>query len=139
MDGLRMRMVAALAPWVIGALVLASALPAGAQPAQRDQVAALNIRAMNEYGNFEFDRAQELLEEALALCQRHRITDTPLARTYMNLAIVAIGARQDTGAGLDLFVQALNADGKDAASWAGLARALLAIVPAREKDKKDKS
>ncbi|MBK8589348.1 MAG: hypothetical protein IPN77_09465 [Sandaracinaceae bacterium] len=86
------------------------ALPAGAQPAQRDQVAALNIRAMNEYGNFEFDRAQELLEEALALCQRHRITDTPLARTYMNLAIVAIGARQDTGAGLDLFVQALNAD-----------------------------
>ena len=110
MDGLRMRMVAALAPWVIGALVLASALPAGAQPAQRDQVAALNIRAMNEYGNFEFDRAQELLEEALALCQRHRITDTPLARTYMNLAIVAIGARQDTGAGLDLFVQALNAD-----------------------------
>jgi hypothetical protein len=103
-------MMAALAPWVFAALLLASAQPVGAQARERDEVSALNIRAMNEYSSFEFDRAQELLEEALALCQRHSITDTPLARTYMNLAIIAIGARQDTGAGLDLFVQALNAD-----------------------------
>jgi hypothetical protein len=110
MDGIRMRMVVALAPWVMGVLVLTSAFSVGAQSAERDQVALLNIRAMNEYGNFEFNNAQALLEDALALCQRHRITDTPLARTYMNLAVVAIGARQNTGEGVDLFVQALNAD-----------------------------
>ncbi|MCA9579532.1 MAG: hypothetical protein KC668_29085, partial [Myxococcales bacterium] len=110
MEGLRTRMFAALTPWVLAAVVLCVAQPVGAQAREREAVSALNIQAMNEYSSFEFDRAQELLEQALALCRQHNITDTPLARTYMNLAIVAIGARQDTGAGLDLFVQALNAD-----------------------------
>ena len=83
---------------------------ASAQARERENVSRLNLRAMDQYANLEIDRAEEMLQEALAYCREHNITDTPLARTLINLGVIAIGGRGDNAAGLDYFVQALNAD-----------------------------
>lgn len=104
-------------PTVAGAalllsLVLASLAPSAAS-AQRplQQVLDLNRQAMEAYNNLEIEQAQTLLQQALDTATRGHVTGSPLARTYVNLGIVAIAGLGDNGAGLNYFVQALQADG----------------------------
>lgn len=88
-------------------LVLAS--PAKAQRAVQ-QVLDLNRQAMEAYNNLEIDQAQRLLEQALQVAQRGRVSGAPLARTHLNLGVVVIGGTGDNGAGLRHFTEALEAD-----------------------------
>lgn len=92
-----------------GVAALAFPAPAHAQRALQ-QVLDLNRQAMEAYNNLEIEQAQTLLEQALQAAQRGRVTGAPLARTYMNLGVVAIGGMGDNGAGLNYFTQALQAD-----------------------------
>ncbi|MDQ3033779.1 MAG: hypothetical protein M3Y87_15290 [Myxococcota bacterium] len=103
----RAHFVSALAISLAVAATFAS--PAHAQRAMQ-QVLDLNRQAMDAYNNLEIEQAQSLLEQALQAAQRGRVTGAPLARTYMNLGVVAIGGLGDNGAGLNYFVQALEAD-----------------------------
>lgn len=77
-------------------------------PAQR--VLELNRQAMEDYTNLEIERAQKKLNEALAFAQAQRVAGPALARTQLNLGVVAIGGLGDNGAGLEHFVRALQAD-----------------------------
>ena len=94
-------------------LALAALLPAtaSAQPRPLQQVLDLNRQAMDAYNNLEIDQAQSLLQQALDAATRGHVTGSPLARTYVNLGIVAIAGTGDNGSGLNYFVQALQADG----------------------------
>ena len=100
-----------LASAVVVALALTFGItaPAHAQRALQ-QVLDLNRQAMEAYNNLEIEQAQSLLEQALQAAQRGRVTGAPLARTYMNLGVVAIGGLGDNGSGLNYFVQALQTD-----------------------------
>ncbi|AKF05290.1 hypothetical protein DB32_002439 [Sandaracinus amylolyticus] len=91
------------------ASVFAISAPAHAQRALQ-QVLDLNRQAMEAYNNLEIEQANTLLNQALQAAQRGRVTGAPLARTYMNLGVVAIGGLGDNGAGLNYFTQALQAD-----------------------------
>ena len=91
-------------------IVMASANGASAQGAMQ-QVLDLNRQAMDQYMNLELEQAQSLLERALSVAQRGNVSGAPLARTYLNLGVVAIGGFADNGRGLNYFVQALEADG----------------------------
>jgi hypothetical protein len=95
------------------ALVLAALVPAeaSAQPRPLQQVLDLNRQAMDAYNNLEIEQAQSLLQQALDAATRGHVTGSPLARTYVNLGIVAIAGTGDNGAGLNYFIQALQADG----------------------------
>ncbi len=95
---------ALLAACVVGAAAHASAQSPTAQ------VVDLNRQAMNAYQNLEVEQAQELLERALQTAQRGRVQGAPLARTYLNLGVLAVGGLGDNGRGLQYFVQALRAD-----------------------------
>ena len=75
------------------------------------QVLDLNRQAMDAYQNLDVDQAKQLLDQALQTAQAQHVTGAALARTYMNLAVVAIGGFQDNGKGLDYFTHALEADG----------------------------
>jgi hypothetical protein len=74
------------------------------------QVLDLNRQGMEAYNNLEIEQSQGLLNQALEAAQRGPVTGSPLARTYMNLGIVAIGGLGDNGAGLQYFTQAIQAD-----------------------------
>ena len=87
---------------------MASAWPASAQrPLQ--EVLDLNREAMEHFTNLEIIEAEEKLQRAIQIATRGRITGAPLARTYMNLAVVHVGG-SDNARGLDAFVRALEAD-----------------------------
>lgn len=83
--------------------------PAHAQRALQ-QVLDLNRQGMEAYNNLEIEQAQNLLNQALQAAQRGGVTGSPLARTYLNLGVIAIGGLGDNGTGLDLFTRALQAD-----------------------------
>jgi hypothetical protein len=74
------------------------------------QVLDLNRQAMTAYQSLEIEQAQELLDRALQLAQRRNVTGAPLARTYLNMGIVAVGGLGDNGRGMQMFRQALQAD-----------------------------
>ncbi len=95
------------------ALVFAALVPAAPASAQRalQQVLDLNRQAMDAYNNLEIEQAQSLLQQALDAATRGRVTGSPLARTYVNLGIVAIAGMGDNGTGLNYFVQGIQADG----------------------------
>jgi hypothetical protein len=88
---------------------LAPAVPASAQRALQ-QVLDLNRQAMDAYNNLEIEQASSLLQQALEAATRGHVTGSPLARTYVNLGIVAIAGLGDNGGGLNYFVQAIQAD-----------------------------
>ncbi len=95
------------------ALAAASVLGSGSVAfAQRplQQVLDLNRQAMEAYNNLEIEQAQQLLQQALQAAQRGRVTGAPLARTLMNLGVVAVAGMGDNGGGLNFFIQALQAD-----------------------------
>lgn len=97
---------------VLAASIFFAALMPAAALAQRplQQVLDLNRQAMDAYNNLEIEQAQTLLQQALDAATRGRVTGSPLARTYVNLGIVAIAGMGDNGAGLSSFVSALQAD-----------------------------
>jgi hypothetical protein len=98
---------------LVAFVVVLAALPAGAfaQARPLQQVLDLNRQAMDAYNNLEIEQAQSLLQQALDAATRGHVTGSPLARTYVNLGIVAIAGTGDNGAGLNYFIQALQADG----------------------------
>jgi hypothetical protein len=97
---------------VLGAAVLVLLSVPSSVHAQRatQQVLDLNRQAMEAYANLEIDQATSLLDQALQVAQRGRVTGAALARTYVNRGVVAIGGMADNAAGLASFVQALEAD-----------------------------
>jgi hypothetical protein len=103
------RILSGLAAIALAASVAASAAPAAAQsPLQR--VLDLNRQGMDAYMNLELEQAQSLLQQALQTAQSGGVTGAPLARTYLNLGVVAVGGFGDNGRGMNFFVQALQAD-----------------------------
>jgi hypothetical protein len=101
---------AALAAFLLGIAALVPAA-ATAQGRPLQQVLDLNRQAMEAYNNLEIEQAQQLLQQALDAATRGHVTGAPLARTYVNLGIVAIAGLGDNGAGLNYFVSGLQADG----------------------------
>ncbi|MDW8245422.1 MAG: hypothetical protein RMJ84_02485 [Sandaracinaceae bacterium] len=93
-----------------GHLLLTQFSVASAQQRPLTQVLELNRRAMEAYTNLEIDQANSLLQQALQIAQRNGITGSPLARTYLNLAVVAISGMGDNATGLNYMVEAIQAD-----------------------------
>ncbi len=83
----------------------------GTAEAQLRRVLDLNRQAMEAYNNLEIEQAMQSLQEALQTARRSNVTGSALARTYLNLGVVAIGGFGDNGQGLQYFVEALRADG----------------------------
>ncbi len=99
-----------LSAWLLSfVLAFALASPAEAQRAAQ-QVLELNRQAMEAYTNLEIDQAERLLGQALQVAQRGQVRGAPLARTHINLGVVAIGGTGDNAAGLRHFIEALAAD-----------------------------
>lgn len=94
---------------VAATAALLAAAPLSAQ-SPLSQVLDLNRQAMTAYQNLELEQAMSLLEQAVQVAQRNRVTGAPLARTYLNMGVVAVGGFGDNGRGLQYFVQALRAD-----------------------------
>jgi hypothetical protein len=95
------------------ALLLATSLAwTNDATAQRphSQVTQLNRQAMDKYTNLELDEARRILERALRIARRSGVNGTPLARTYLNLAVVSIGGFQENAEALEYFVSALEED-----------------------------
>lgn len=93
------------------ALVLMIGLASGAAAqSPLSQVLDLNRQAMEAYQMLELEQAQQQLERALQLAQQRGVTGAPLARTYLNLGVVAVGGFGDNGRGMQYFRQALGVD-----------------------------
>jgi hypothetical protein len=92
----------------VGLAVLTWAAAAGAQPID-ERVRELNREAMNSYHDLEIERAEELLQFAREIGESEGASPQPLALTYLNLGIIAIGVHSDNGLGLELFERALRA------------------------------
>ncbi|MCS6797472.1 MAG: hypothetical protein NZ898_02890 [Myxococcota bacterium] len=100
---------------LLAALGVASGLWGGGErsaQAQRplQQVLDLNRQAMEDYTNLEIEAAQQKLLRALQIAERSGVTGAPLARTLVNLGVVAIGGLGDNAAGLQYFIRAIQAD-----------------------------
>ncbi len=70
----------------------------------------LNRQAMDAYLNLEVEDAMDSLNQALEAARRGNVTGSQLARTYANMGIVAVGGFGDNSAGLQHFVDAIEAD-----------------------------
>lgn len=92
---------------VIALLLLFSARPA---EAQLRRVLELNRQAMDAYLNLEVEDAMDALNQALEAARRGNVTGSQLARTHANMGIVAVGGFGDNSAGLQHFVDAIEAD-----------------------------
>lgn len=95
--------------WLGLSLALFAGQPSTTQ-AQLRRVLDLNRQGMDAYNNLEIEQSMELLQQALEAANRGGVSGSPLARTYVNLGVVAIGGFSDNGQGLSYFVQALQAD-----------------------------
>lgn len=93
----------------VAAIVLGPTAVADAQrPLQ--QVLDLNRQAMDAYTNLNLEESQRLLNEALRVARQGGVRGAPLARTYVNLGVVAISGFGETAQGMTYFRQALQAD-----------------------------
>ncbi len=81
----------------------------GAQNAA-SRVKRLNAAGLEAYHNLELEDAQQKLGQALQTALQGGVTGPTLARTYLNLGIIAIGGFQNNGQGLQHFSEALRAD-----------------------------
>ncbi|MFW6050498.1 MAG: hypothetical protein ACODAU_04950 [Myxococcota bacterium] len=96
-------------PVLLGAVVALYSQTAAAQPAEQ-RVLELNQQAMEAYMALDVERAKELLFEALRIAERSNLEGLPLARTYVNLGVVAVGGDQDRPSAFEFFKAALTAD-----------------------------
>jgi hypothetical protein len=95
-----------------GALLTFVAVSVGVATAQAQSVDArvreLNRQAMDAYHDLEIERAEALLLEARDLGERQGASAQPLALTFLNMGVIAIGVHADNGRGLELFEEALR-------------------------------
>jgi len=96
--------------WSFSSLVLALCLVAATAGAQRQQVLDLNRQAMDHYNNLEIDQAEQKLQQALRVAERRGVEGAPLARTHLNMGVVAVGGMGDNAAGMQHFEAALRVD-----------------------------
>lgn len=99
------------------AALLALLLPLGARPAPAqpaagalDEVLTLNRQGLEKYAQLDVDAARQALENALARGQALGAPAALMARTHLNLGVVALGGLGDRGRGLNEFRLALQAD-----------------------------
>lgn len=92
--------------WFVVALVTTPGL--AQEPEQK--VLELNRVAMEQYNQLDFNAAKLSLTEAAAAAEQGNLSGAPLARTYLNMAVVLIAGFQDTTEGFNFCVRALEAD-----------------------------
>jgi hypothetical protein len=101
-----------LAPLAIAFLLLAANAAHAAQDDENrvvGKITLLNRRAVDAYQELNFDEAQRLLREALALSEGHGLSQHQIrARTCVNLGIVLVGGFKDREQAIKLFQQALQ-------------------------------
>lgn len=74
------------------------------------KVADLNEQAMEAYTSLDMAAAAALLLQAVEFAEENRVPAPALARTYLNLAVVAIAGQGDRTEGLNYCLKALEAD-----------------------------
>lgn len=88
-------------------------LPASAfaQQGPRDRPARSLIgTALEDYQNLEIDRSLERLQAAMRTCANNGCSPAVTAKVYMAMGIVQVGGQQNTAAGIESMVHALQLD-----------------------------
>ena len=84
---------------------------ANAQQGPRDRAArSLITDAVEEYQNLEIDRSLERLQNAVRTCANNGCSPAMTARVHMAIGIVQVGGQQNTSAGVESMVRALQLD-----------------------------
>ena len=84
---------------------------ANAQQGPRDRAArSLITDAVEEYQNLEIDRSLERLQNAVRTCANNGCSPAMTARVHMAIGIVQVGGQQNTTAGVESMVRALQLD-----------------------------
>lgn len=86
-----------------------AAAPVSAQSA-RTRVRQLTQEGMTAFHELDLERAEELLNQALAAAEDGHVDGTDLARVHLGLGVIAIGGYSDSQRGVDAFMRALGAD-----------------------------
>lgn len=82
-----------------------------AQQGPRDRAArSLITDAVEEYQNLEIDRSLERLQNAVRTCASGGCSPAMTARVHMAIGIVQVGGQQNTTAGVESMVRALQLD-----------------------------
>jgi|GEM_PF-1142978 hypothetical protein len=82
-----------------------------AQQGPRDRAArSLITDAVEEYQNLEIDRSLERLQNAVRTCANSGCSPAMTARVHMAIGIVQVGGQQNTTAGVESMVRALQLD-----------------------------
>src|SRR5215467_12400929 len=85
-----------------------AANPAG-DPAAVAKVTNLNKQALDAYNQQDYDRARDLLKQALELCDSAGLQQHPItARTHVHFGVVAIVGFKNREVGLKQFKKALE-------------------------------
>lgn len=86
------------------------ALPCVVQGQTQAELVEQNQAAMEAYANLDIDRAKSILDTALLNIERRNLSGPAVARTHLNMGIIAIGGFSDNAKGLEHFEQALKQD-----------------------------
>lgn len=103
-------------PWAALALALIwllAGVPAWAQNVRRleNQILEMHRDAMVRYDELEFEKAKDLLREALALAAEHKLQDEPImARVYADLAVVYASGLDDRAGAERALTRAVEID-----------------------------
>lgn len=82
-----------------------------AQQGPRDRAArSLITDAVEEYQNLEIERSLERLQNAVRTCANGGCSPAMTARVHMAIGIVQVGGQQNTAAGVEAMVRALQLD-----------------------------
>ena len=88
--------------------VASAAAPAG-DPAAVAKVTNLNKKALDAYGQQDYDTARDLLKQALEICTSAGLDQHPItARTHVHFGVVAIVGFKQREVGLKQFRKALE-------------------------------
>lgn len=100
--------------WVVVlAIVAAYLVTFGARVYANDatgEVIRLNRQGVESYNRLEVAQAQNLLRKALSIAKQKDVKGQPLARTLLNLGVVAVGGFSRADEGEEYFAQALKED-----------------------------
>src|SRR5450631_2734540 len=92
----------------IATTAFASAAPAG-DPAAVAKVTNLNKKALDAYGQQDYDTARDLLKQALEICTSAGLDQHPItARTHIHFGVVAIAGFKQHEVGLKHFRKAIE-------------------------------
>src|SRR5580698_10432762 len=88
---------------------VAAAAPPPGDPAAVAKVTNLNKKALDAYGQQDYDTARDLLKQALELCSSAGMDQHPItARTHVHFGVVAIVGFKQREVGLKQFRKALE-------------------------------